>query len=421
MGRLETQQRFWRIATAGIFFQGGAATVDTGTIVAALVHGLTGSATAVGAAAAISRYGWLFPQLFVAYFAQRRRRRLLFYMLGAFGRVACLLGVALLVASSGPLPGALAIGAFFVLWTVYAFVSGVVAVPYNDIVARAVPSAGRSSLLALRFFGGGLLALGVAGAAHQLLYLAEFPGGHAAVLGLGALLLLVSATSFVSAGEPDAPPSSQPSGFGQFLKDGFEVYHADGRFRLFVYVRWLEGAAAMALPFYVVQAMGAGIGSEEVAMLLGAQTAGALFSNPLWGWWGDRVGKRSLLAGIASLSILAPALALVWPSASGITSALIWFGFVFFALGAIGNGGTIAQLGYLMEISPDDRRPAYSGYFNAIVAPAALSPLAGAAFVESVGLPLVFAASAVVAILQFLAVRRLRRLESREDRACSKA
>jgi cation transport regulator ChaC len=57
--------------------------------------------------------------------------------------------------------------------------------------------------------------------------------------------------------------------------------------------------------------------------------------------------------------------------------------------------------------------PPYSGYFNAIVAPAALSPLAGAAFVESIGLPLVFAASAVAAVLQFLTVPRLQRLELR--------
>src|SRR3546814_2403930 len=81
MARSETRRRFWRIATAGIFFQGGAAAVDTGTIVAALVNGLTGSPVAVGAAAAISRYGWLAPQIFVAYFAQRRRRRLPFYKL----------------------------------------------------------------------------------------------------------------------------------------------------------------------------------------------------------------------------------------------------------------------------------------------------------------------------------------------------
>src|SRR3546814_15589508 len=76
------------------------------------------------------------------------------------------------------------------------------------------------------------------------------PADHAAVLGLGALLLLVSALSFVSAGEPEAPPSPRPSEFGRFLKEGLEVYRADDRFRLFVYARWLEGAAAMALPFY---------------------------------------------------------------------------------------------------------------------------------------------------------------------------
>ena len=58
--------------------------------------------------------------------------------------------------------------------------------------------------------------------------------------------------------------------------------------------------------------------------------------------------------------------------------ALAWFVVVFFILGAVGNGRTIAYLGYLMEISPDDRRPAYSGYFNALVAPAALLPIAAA-------------------------------------------
>ena len=53
----EQSGRFVRIATAGAFFQGGAAAVDTGTIMASLVHGLTGSSVAVGATAAIARYG----------------------------------------------------------------------------------------------------------------------------------------------------------------------------------------------------------------------------------------------------------------------------------------------------------------------------------------------------------------------------
>lgn len=415
-GAADPKRRFWHISVAGIFFQGGAAAVDTGTIVAALVHGLTGSAVAVGAAAAISRYGWLFPQIFVAYFAQNRHRRLPFYMAGAFGRVACLSAAAIVVALSGPPAGAFAVGGFFALWTAYAFVGGIVAVPYNDIVARAVPSGARSRLLAVRFFGGGLLALAVAFAAHHLLDVQPFPIGHAAVLALGAGLLLVSALSFVSAGEPEAPPPSPAVGFVTFLEAGVGVFRGDNRFRLFVYSRWLEGMAAMALPFYVLQAAASGLGTAEVAVLLGAQTAGALAANPLWGWWGDRIGKRPLLEGAAALAVLAPALTLLWATIAPAAplAPLAWFAAVFFVLGAVGNGGTIAQLGYLMEISPDDRRPAYSGFFNAIVAPAALSPLAGAALVEATGLPAVFAVSALAAVLQALAVRRLRHLEPRE-------
>ena len=103
---------------------------------------------------------------------------------------------------------------------------------------------------------------------------------------------------------------------------------------------------------------------------------------------------------------------IVWISMVGIwpIPAISGFVTVFFLLGAVGNGITIAVIGYLMEISPDDRRPAYSGYFNALVAPAALLPLAGAAIVEVTSLTGVFAVSLVAAFLQFLIIRRLRDL-----------
>lgn len=63
------------------------------------------------------------------------------------------------------------------------------------------------------------------------------------------------------------------------------------------------GAAAMALPFYILQTQSS---APDVAFLLGAQTAGALFSNPVWGWWGDRRGKRELLEITAALGAVAP-------------------------------------------------------------------------------------------------------------------
>jgi len=404
----DSKRRFRHISVAGIFFQGGAAAVDTSTIVAALVHGLTGSAFAVGAAAGIARFGWLFPQLFVAYYAQRRARRLPFYMAGAFGRVACLAALAALLWLAVSPAGASVVVMFFALWTVYAFVSGIVAVPYNDIVARSIPSDRRSRMLALRFFGGGLLALAVAWTAHRILQALPFPSGYAALVLLGAILLLISAVSFVSAGEPQAPVEpSIAAGFVDFLRGSFDTVVGDRRFRLFLIAQWLGGTAAMALPFYILQTQSS---APDVAFLLGAQTAGALFSNPVWGWWGDRRGKRELLEITAALGAVAPLLTLAWIAGdAGIGAlALPYFAVVFALLGAIGNGGTIAYLGYLMEISPDDRRPAYSGYFNALAAPAALLPMAGGAVAQAGSFAAVFAISVAAAALQFLIVRRLR-------------
>ncbi|MBI4196014.1 MAG: MFS transporter [Betaproteobacteria bacterium] len=405
---VEASGRFWRISTAGIFFQGGAAAVDAGTVVAALVHGLTGSAVAVGAAAAIARFGWLFPQIIVAYYAQRRTRRLPFYMAGAFGRAACLTAVAALLWFAPARPSTSIVVAFFAMWTLYAFVSGIVAVPYNDIVARSIPSEARSRVLAWRFFGGGVLALAVAYAANRILAGLQFPRGYAAVALLGALLLFASALFFVSAGEPRAASGRQiQAGFFNFLRGGGDVYATDHRFRLFVIAQWLGGAAAIALPFYVLQAQAS---APEVALLLGAQTAGALVSNPLWGWYGDRRGKRELLEVVAALNTAAPMLTLIWIASGGRWNelALTYFGCVFLLLGAVGNGSTIAQLGYLMEISPDDRRPAYSGYFNVLVAPAALLPIAGGAIMHEASAAPVFALSLAAAVLQIIAVRRLR-------------
>ena len=370
------REPFGRIALAGALFQGGAAATDPATIVASLAHGLSQSAFWAAAAASVVRLGWLAPQILVAYCATARPR-MPFYRLGAFGRVAALAAVALLVAAGGSAPGAAALGALFLLWTAYAFIAGVVAVPYNDIVARHIASERRSRLLAARFLGGGLLALLVAGLAERTLAGYAFPLGHAAVLGLGATLLAVSAVCFVSAGEPPLVREARTASFGRFLAQGMETWRRDARFRWFVASQWAVGLAALATPLYVVAA-GDALAVREIAWLLGAQTLGALIANPWWGAIGDRRGKLALLWIVTLLNLLPPALVLAWFAAGERGHALAWFGGAFFLLGAASNGAVIAQLGYLMEVSPDDMRPAYSGYFNMLVAPATLSPLVGA-------------------------------------------
>jgi len=139
---------FWKIAGAGAAFEAGSSAVGSATIVASLVYQLTGNLFAVGAASAVLRLGWLLPQIVVGFLAQRARRRMPFYIFGAFGRAICLALIAFLLWFAFDLSLATTAGVFLALWALYAFVSGIVAVPYNDIVGRSIASAARSRMLA---------------------------------------------------------------------------------------------------------------------------------------------------------------------------------------------------------------------------------------------------------------------------------
>lgn len=76
------------------------------------------------------------------------------------------------------------------------------------------------------------------------------------------------------------------------------------------------------------------------------------------------------------------------------------------------NGVTIGYLGYLMEISPNDRRPAYSAYFNALASPAALLPLVGAGLMSLIAIEAVFVAAILAAICQVVLLARIARLDT---------
>jgi len=359
-----TRRRFWRIAGAGAAFQGGSTAVDSATVVASLVYMLTSSAFAVGYASAVLRLGWVLTQLPVGWLAERAPRRMPFYVFGAYGRAAAAAAIAVLLWWNAdwpqfdwpPVP--LALG-FLALWTVYAFVSGVVGVPYNDIVGRAIPPERRSRMLAWRFFGGGLLAIAVAGVLRLALDVLLPLKAYGLIFALGAILMVVSSTLFVLAGEPPAPtpkPLAKRPGFALFIREGLATFRADRTFRLFVIFQWLGSATLMALPFYIVAAREGGLGIADVGTLLAAQTAGALVSNLLWGKIGDGMGKLALLRLVAFVRLVPPAIILLLMATQ---AGLAAHAGLFFIIGAMMNGVTIGYLGFLMEISPDDRRPAY--------------------------------------------------------------
>jgi len=404
---MSEKKRFKSVVIAGITFQAGSAAVDSATIISALVYQLSGSSVLVGAVTAILRFGWLFPQLAVGFLAQKSGGSMRYYVIGAFGRACMMALLAALLLLGGDLPRWLLTTLVMILWVAYAFISGVVAVPYNDIVARAVPSNLRSRLMATRFFGGGVLALIVIAIADRLSANLAFPTSFGVIIAMAAALMFASSFVFTAMGEPETQSKAPTKpGFFQYLREGVDVFKQNRPFRLFVYAQWCGGAVLMAMPFYVVQASAAGFDLARVALLLGAQTFGALASNLLWGWWGDTLGKVSLLKAVA-IGRIFPPLAVIALSLAG-SGGTLYFA-IFFASGALANGLTIAVIGFLMEISPDDQRPAYSGYFNAITAPAFLLPLLAGILASWFGLLTVFALSAIAAVAQALILQKVSR------------
>ncbi len=178
--------------------------------------------------------------------------------------------------------------------------------------------------------------------------------------------MFVSSVVFTVMGEPQRTAESKsPSEFIGYLRKGIGTFSTDRVFRHFVFAQWCGGGVLVAAPFFIVAAADLGVGLENVALLLWAQTAGALICNPAWGWWGDRMGKFSLMIVVAILRAAPPLILIVLVVIDPpVETTLVGLTAVFFVLGAFANGLTIAVIGLLMEISLNDRRPAYSGYFN---------------------------------------------------------
>lgn len=410
------RRNFIWAALNGALFEFGASFADVGTIVPAFLGRLGSGPVAVGAAATIARFGWLLPQLFAANYAQGLRYRKPIYLVGGGGRAVSLglLAAVLLAWPATPDAGAMLplLVVFFALWTAYSFSAGLAGVPYNDVIARTIPSDWRSRLLAVRLFAGGALAVGSAFLVREILREAPGPSlqPYALIFAAGAVILALSTVCFARIQEPPAHAVDGRPAFGAFLREGLEVLRADRRFRLFLWAQLLGGVTRMSAPFYLLHAQRVSRVPElEVGTFLAAYMIGSVVLNPLWGWWGDRRGKLSLVRVLTWISAVSPLIAIVLSFAAVAGSmSLAAYALIFFFVGAAVAGDVVGELGYLMELSPDERRPEYSGYMNALVAPSRLLPFAGGLIaLWSFDLLFVIAVVGVVARLVVLA-----RLES---------
>ena len=126
----------------------GASFVSVNTILPVYATKLTDSPLVIGLIPALTDAGWFLPQLFMAPYVERLTRKLpTIAWLGALERVPYLV-LALAVLWLNTLPHPVAVVIFLVIIAWKSLASGLVAMPWQELIATVIPVSHRG-----RFFG----------------------------------------------------------------------------------------------------------------------------------------------------------------------------------------------------------------------------------------------------------------------------
>lgn len=368
------------------------------------VH-LSSSTLLLGLIPALLDLGWFLPQLFVAPRVERLERKKPWVLVLGLGERLPFLLLAAGAVWLAQLPATQAVAFFFALIAIRALASGLVATPWQEMIAKVIPVQWRGRFFGLSHsVGGGLSLLGSAIAA-LILARYPYPTNFAVSFLVGFLILLVSWASLLFIAEPaQLPVAPAPGGYRKRL---VAILREDHNFRTYLLGRGLGYLGAMSLGFFAVYGVERfNLGDAQAAVFTAIMSAVGMLSNLIWGPLGDRHGHKLVMEWSTALWAGALILALV------ALSGEIYYG-VFALVGAANAGFIVSDLSIAMEFGPEAQRPTYIGLARTLSAPLLfVAPLAGGAVAQVLGYPWMFGL-ALALTLASLVMLRLRVIEPR--------
>jgi len=380
----------------GTFFWFGASFIASRTILPLYVSHFSDSKLVIGLLSMITSTGWLLPQLFTANWVQRLpRKKVVVVNLGLFTeRLPVLLMVPTAwLAIRSP---TLALVAFFVLFAWHMVGAGVVAVGWQDMLAKVIPLDRRGRFLGITNFGG--TATGVLGAfaAAWLLDRYDFPYGYMLCFAAAAIFIFISWVFLALTREPVQVSQEPAISQREYWRRLPAILHADLNFRRYLTSQVVVALSGMAIGFLAVYAAqrwhlpDSQAGNFTISMLFGQA-----FSNLLFGVLADRKGHKLVLELSTLLGALAVGLASLAP-------APVWFYIVFVIIGASTAGFILSGIMIIFEFSAPDVRPTYIGLNNTVSGVAAgLAPMLGGWLAGAVGYQGLFAVAFVIGLAGF--------------------
>ena len=403
----------------GAIFQFGVAFVDPTTVLPVFIKSFTGSDFIVGLVSSVRRSGWYLPQLPMAGYLERNPYKMKYYLGGNAIRLGLVWLFIPILAVYGAENPSLVLLAFLIIFTISSLAGGIAGSPFTDIVGKTIPRRYRGLFYAVRvFLGAGILSI-LAGLVVGYV-LGEnggyrFPMNYVVIFSLFALFTTVGVACFGFVKEPPGEVSEMSRTFRVVLSEVPGLLRQDPNFRRLLTTQVLSSGLGFSLPFYIVLAREQfGVTAGTTGIFLAMQTLGATFFNLVWGGVSARYGNRKVVRLTMFAQAFIPVYALVLGIGLGdlVRTSADWvvtlsFAPIFLLIGGVLSGYQVGFNSFLLDVSPESRRPTYVGISNTAMGCAGLFPALGGIVADLVHLQGVFFVSAVAVCAAVMTSARL--------------
>jgi MFS family permease len=378
----------------GAFFGWGVGFSSFTTIIPLFVATMTSSATLIGVIPAIHNMGWQLPQLLLAKRISKMERVRPFVIRATIHERLPILGLgitALLIPVIGK-QFALILTFLFLIWQ--GLGAGFTANAWQIMISKVIPGNILATFFGTQSAGANLLASLGAYLAGILLVAIKSPLNFASCFFITSGLFIVSWFFIYKTRERPSVIRSEAITPQPLWHDIKSIIHKDKSFTNFLISRFFSQFGMMATAFYAVYAVTQlNVSSLEVGVMTSVLLITQVVSNPLLGKLSDKWSRKWVLV-LGSLGAAASAILAVVIKEAG------WFYLVFILTGIAATAFWTIGITISLEFGDEAERPTYVGMANTLISPATiLAPLLGGLIADTLGYPVTFVTSAVLAVI----------------------
>jgi MFS family permease len=384
----------------GTAFWFGASFFAYRTILPVYIANLTDSEFAIALLSTIIATGWLLPQLFTANWTQRLPLKK--YAPVTIGFWSERLPIFLLVPSAwlATISMELALVASMICVAWHIIGAGIIAVGWQDMIAKIFPVDRRGKFFGITNFGG--TATGILGASTVawLLGRHEFPYSYMLAFLFGSIFIFISWVFLALTKEPLIEAETPHVSNREYWKQLPTIVRQDANFRRYLITQIFTGAGNMALGFLAVYAVQRwNLPDSQAGIFTIAMLVGQALSNLVFGWLADRKGHKLILEISVLTTVIGSGIAAIAPSDT-------WFLVVFFLTGVSAAGFMLSGIMIIFEFCQPEIRPTYIGInntFNGLVA--IFMPLLGGWLAKTFNYPVMFTVTFSICLVGLILLR----------------